>query len=200
MLSDLTTCPACGAANAADARWCGQCYAPLYGGDAAAPGGDEPPSQPTAQSAEAEWTCARCDGVNPIDVGVCGHCGSEIYASFGDSEPVRLATVTVGSVLVPGMALSRVGRQLEGLTVGFLVLAAFGFAAVLRSRVAIAIVLVTYGIALWVLSVHDAQRIAAGDRGAVLLRAPVLKAVVFGSIAGLALLLLFVLSSVQDLS
>lgn len=215
MLPDLVTCPTCGAANATDAGWCGQCYAALgepssapavSSGPAAAtdkpiaPAADRgEPMAANARTAESpEWTCARCDGANPMSAAVCGHCGSEIYASFGDPEPARDTTLTPQSLLVPGLALGRVGSQIEGVTVGFLVLAAFGFAVALRSRIVIAAILVTFGIVLWALSIHDAQRTAAGDRGAIVLRLPVLKGVVFASIVGIALLMLVVLSSVQD--
>jgi hypothetical protein len=141
-------CPTCGALAAADADWCGQCYATLEGPSAAPPAtpqsapdtgapaapktGVEAPPRPS--DVEPAWPCPLCDNRNPIATNSCAVCGTPFARLF--QEPERLPqihpkTAALWSLLLPGLGQWKCGRPLDGIARMVVFLVPFGMLVLL---------------------------------------------------------------------
>jgi DNA-directed RNA polymerase subunit RPC12/RpoP len=141
-MSAEARCPNCGALIVGDARWCGQCYAPLDRGPAEAP---EPavvaPQVTVAEAAPAAasasetaaglsrvqfrkvgeallWACPQCGQDNPMESPVCSACGTSFSSLLAEEHQAEGPTMTEGQALVsslaPGLGHIRLGRSAEG--------------------------------------------------------------------------------------
>lgn len=136
-------CPRCGGLVAADAEWCGQCFAPLRGGPdpggapetatLPAPAGravgrlsrrvpePRPGERPSIRKIDDRliWDCPACDLENPIENAACTRCGTSFGALFQEEGAGR-RTLEPGralglSLLFPGVGHMALGRAAEGL-------------------------------------------------------------------------------------
>lgn len=176
---DLARCPACGAANAADARWCGQC---LHRFDA-----PEQPAVPEAApgrpgvvrpDGEVRWTCPACDATNPIEAAACERCGSAFSSLFGASRSVSApqtsgGTALAASAVFPGAGHWLLGARGEAVARGVLWVWTLGLSVLLLARPPsvgrgiVRGVAVIFGIAaggVWLLSFLETARLAEGHR------------------------------------
>lgn len=137
----MRRCESCGAANAATATWCGQCFAELDRADASssdepgAPAGAGPdpaalhaPAAGTDQVEGAsagmrrtadglEWACVACETYNPIERSTCQVCGTSFTARFADAEgrsDVDWRAARLRSALLPGLGHIAAGRAAQG--------------------------------------------------------------------------------------
>lgn len=179
-------CPACGAANPDDARWCGQCFATfsppaseVEGIVETAGGANGDPGTLAAsgfqhRDGRVEWRCPTCDEFNAIDLLSCAVCGTPLSARYAEPEAERTprdwTTALVLTLFLPGAGHVAVGHYGSGVArlllfatwaVGALLLgtSAPGPAAVLAvAPLALGVVVV------WIGSVIDVQQLRHGDR------------------------------------
>jgi ribosomal protein L40E len=128
---DLFRCPSCGASNATDAEWCGQCHRRFGGGRAQA---DSPIAQApsaeraqlssmpatgvatagplvqTREGADPVWTCPACDHVNPLTAQACARCGSQFTSFFPNEEEKRAAKLSKNTAIGLTAVLPGVGH------------------------------------------------------------------------------------------
>lgn len=126
-MSEERRCAACGALAAADAEWCGQCFASLRAPDPALA-----PTAPSTQTASPTvagerrapyWPCGLCGAENPLDADVCTTCGTPFAQVMRvDPERVRVDPDVAfrTSLLFPGLGHRAVGRGMDGLARGVL--------------------------------------------------------------------------------
>ncbi len=175
---------------AADAEWCGQCYAPLHGSAPAGAVADAPAPSPSvavqvrddgpADLSASRWRCPTCDAVNPLAADACAACGtpfSRLFESAATARRVSPAAAAGWSLLAPGLGHWFAGRRPDA--VARLVLAAWvgGTVLVLAAGRAgrggiggMAALLALFGasaVGLWVESAVDAHRVASGLKPAV---------------------------------
>ena len=170
---DLLTCGSCGAHNAASARWCSQCYAPL--GASASDTVDVEPSSdqtenatvhdqdvsseataPATPPAERMWTCSVCAADVSIDFTSCTVCGTEMFVSFGSHESVIAPDVALRAGLIPGGGLMKANHPVEGVMVLFVTLFSVVFGLPIISVGGVGgWALVAIGIGLWAAAVRD---------------------------------------------
>jgi ribosomal protein L40E len=182
---DLARCPACGAANAPDARWCGQC---LHRFDAPEPPrgtvGDESASErPGFVRADGvlRWTCPACEAANPMEAAACVRCGSAFSSLFGaprNPGPARASGkgALIASAIVPGAGHWLLGARAEAVARGVLYVWTLGLSVLLLvrppgvGRGIVRGVAVIFGIAaagVWLLSFLETARLAEGHRRAL---------------------------------
>lgn len=148
---------------------------------------------------EPFWPCPVCDGRNPIEMDACATCGTPFAALMRTDEelpPVEPKDAVAWSLLYPGLGHRKVGRTTDGFARGVLFTLSFGMALLVglggvRSGPAFAVflLLLTTGIAIYVLSAVEAFRLASG--GDVLIASRtlmwILVGVIFLTVAMLAL-------------
>ncbi len=200
-MSELQTCPQCGASNPSSAVWCNQCYARFEpavtapAAQVAAPPPPPPPQPtpapdtPTGTGAPADpavpdsegpsWTCRTCDTSNPLVVDRCSVCGKSIYDNYGGDATVRPQIATGKATrwaLIPGFGHAKTGNGVHGLTIGLLVAftLAAGIAFLVSGESVVGGVLVLAALVLWAVSVVDAGQLAQGNTEQILLKPRVL--------------------------
>jgi hypothetical protein len=163
---------------AADAEWCGQCFASLRQAEPA----PEPVAEPAAvaeaggpgATGAATWPCPVCQARNAIELDSCATCGTPFAVAMRRGSDVGVTGVdpkeaVVRSLIFPGLGHSLAGRGGEGLARGALfvvtsaMLALFlsagvpsGPAATVVALYAVAALVLYFGTAL------EAYRIARG--------------------------------------
>jgi hypothetical protein len=166
----------------ADATWCGQCFASLVEPDpdaehvpevaatSATPGAVG--ASPGDDRREAFWPCPTCEGRNPIDADTCLMCGTP-FAALMRSEPERprvdAKDAVAWSLLFPGLGHRKLGRATDGLARGVLFVLSFGMAVMVGSAgvrsgpaFGMFLLLLVTGLAVYVLSAVEANRLAQG--------------------------------------
>jgi hypothetical protein len=133
-MSEDRRCPSCGALVAADAEWCGQCYAPLHAEQPepvpAPPAREAPAGEPVAVSTpggggvevaggRATWECPVCGERNPMEAGVCGMCQTPFARLFEEPTPDRAPrieprTAALWSLALPGLGHWKAGLRADG--------------------------------------------------------------------------------------
>lgn len=212
-MPDEPRCPHCHALVSVDAEWCGQCFTSLIPERSGEPSGqppdepgDEPPVEPSGTvdpvsggPPSAAWPCGVCGGRNPIDADSCQTCGTPFAALMRADEErpeVEPKDAVAWSLLFPGLGHRAAGRGTDGLARGVLFGLAFGMAMLIgvagvRSGPALGVflLLLTTGLAVYVLSAVEAHRLASGGDLLVASRTLlwVLVGVIFLSIVLLAL-------------
>lgn len=209
--ADLLRCPSCGAANPADAAWCGQCHqrfgagTPSNGATGEATAADvthgafDHPSIATRNGAVV-WTCPACDGENPIEATACARCGTNFATFFAGPRAVAAPRASAGSAvwasaLLPGSghwifraigpAVARAVMYVWTLGIAIMLLArppASG-RAVVRG---VGAIFALAAAAVWLLSMLETLRLREGDR-----RPLIQPRVLTWFSAGLSLVLLF---------
>lgn len=178
-------CPSCGALVAADAEWCGQCFADLRPPRSTQPADPAPEASPTVADRRdvgagasdavdgAWWPCAACGARNPIELDTCARCGTPfadlMRDASGDRRVAEPKEALAWSLIFPGLGHRVAGRPLDGLARGVLFGMSFamalllGFAGV-RSGPTFAVFAVFLLTALVVYggSAYEAYRIADG--------------------------------------
>ena len=182
-------CPTCGALVAADAEWCGQCFTPLRAAEpdpsatATATRRDRPSSSGSLGGAiqiedgRTVWTCPACETRNPIEAGVCTTCGTPFARLLEEpSEHPQLdpQTAAVWSMVFPGLGHWKLGRR--GDAIARFAMFGWSFGALLVLLVSrfgkgglgptmpLFLLFLGASVAIYVLSVIDAYRIAAGEQ------------------------------------
>lgn len=188
-------CPACGARNPADARWCNLCLVSL------GPGADEPAPSPAAPSPaapspaappddgqvgdasvrlrddELEWACTACGAWSPMIARDCVTCGAA-RRGFVPDEPAdadhrRSAAVHPLAIAVPGLAhllLGARGAGLARLAVWALWLGG-GVLLITGGARLVGGLLVVAALGLWTVTVLEVPRLQRGAGGLLTPRA-----------------------------
>lgn len=168
-------CPSCQALVAADATWCGQCYASLV----EPPLRDEPAPAPSQGDATAGgdrtaayWPCAVCGGRNPIEAETCVTCGTPFAQVMRDAASERAVDpkdAVTASLLFPGLGHRKVGRGMDGLARGILFALSFGMAMLVgisgTGSSALFVVFVLFlvtALGVYGFSAYEASRLAKG--------------------------------------
>jgi len=193
-------CPSCQALVAADATWCGQCYASLV----VPPRRDEPAPAPPlggvtdgGERTAAYWPCPVCGARNPIEADTCVTCGTPFAQVMRDATPGRTVDpkdAVTASLVFPGLGHRKVGRGTDGLARGVLFALSFGMAMLVgisgtRSP-ALFLVFVLFlatALAVYAFSAYEASRLAKG--GDLLISSRVLLWVLVGLVMLSTLLL-----------
>jgi hypothetical protein len=115
-------CPSCRALAAADADWCGQCYASLE----APPPVSQVKVEARRSDGEPTWPCPVCGNSNPIAVNLCVACGTPFARLFQEPQQfpqIDPKTAALWSLLFPGLGQWKCGQSLDGIArmVAFLV-------------------------------------------------------------------------------
>lgn len=188
---EARVCPRCGARNAPQLEWCGQCFerfseprspGPIEEGEPAArvppapPGSRREGADPAGLS-EPEWECHRCGRRNPIEASECPACGTPIVAalsgalsSHGEVEP---STAAGWSLVFPGLGHGKAGQGVLGLAIGLLTTTTLAFAVVVglaAGRRAAGSMLLVLVLGVWLVAALDAYHWAQGRPDEVLLR------------------------------
>lgn len=194
-----TRCPSCGAKNAPDAEWCGQCLerfeapppppppppppaAPSRGPEAT---GDGPMVKPGVQRGGFRstedgilWRCSSCDAENRLEEPACTVCGTPFAQSMKPPAPERPARdpgmTAMLSLFFPGAGHAALGMWPQAIAravvnLWALSMALFFAVAGQGSARAVALVYAAAAFALWGASSHDAYREAKGETRDVLL-------------------------------
>lgn len=191
---DLVRCPSCGASNAADAEWCGQCLH-RFGG-AAVPADPRPalragPSGvPAARTTTAGplvqtradgaplWTCPACETVNALAASECTRCGSRFTSFFPNESEKRSARLSNDAAIGLTAALPGVGHWgfhevPAAVARALLYVWSVGIAIMLLARPPASARALVRGVgvcfalsaaAIWLLSMLETMRLTAGDR------------------------------------
>jgi hypothetical protein len=182
-VTDARRCPSCGALVAADAEWCGQCYAslrertsvvpasPSDGGRLETPGG----GVVEVAHGKATWTCPVCSETNELEVAFCRICGTPFARLFAEPEappsvdPERAA---VWSVVFPGLGHWKLRRRADAVARFVLFAWSFGtLAVILASRfgkgglgptLPLVVLFAGASLAVYAVSILDASRLARG--------------------------------------
>lgn len=205
---DTALCGQCGARNAVEADWCGQCFASM--GEVPAAGSklstsDEVSATPTEpgtseiavdsslKSVEGDaplvpgtgnWVCTACDRSNPLEAQECSACGTSIFAAFGAADEEKLEVdpqrALLRSVIFPGLGHALAGQGLLGAAIGGVTLMALGFGITLAATQvgSYGWPLILLAGGIWVAAALDSFRIASGAEDALLLRPRVVTALV----------------------
>lgn len=198
---DARRCPNCGALIAADAEWCGQCFASLTErapeaeptpGPAPMPGPPpeaEPPvptetvddSAAVATTEGPAWPCPVCGNRNAIELDVCAVCGTPFATLMRQDQErpqVDPKDALAWSLIFPGLGHRKVGRGLDGLARGVLFGMLFTMAILtglsgIRSGMLFALFALFMGLALLVYagSAWEAYHLAEGGEPVVSARA-----------------------------
>lgn len=191
MTGDLKSCHECGALNARDVEWCGQCYVSFVAVASVAGTTSERPAEPAWPERRAgQWTCLACETSNEVEAVECRACGTSIFTAIAPPDAEVAGPLTASAFALPGLALMRVGRSIEGSLV-FLLAAAALISGVIIPSIVAKVLVVGFVAVLWVLGSRDAT-----SRQPVL-TIPVLRWVMvgFGSAILVAFLILSVLGS-----
>jgi hypothetical protein len=177
-------CPSCGALVAADAEWCGQCFAPLTPArvepdpstvPAIAEGGavEAPETAPVAAPPEAAfWPCSVCGTRNRIEADTCETCGTPfalVMQSVTTREPVDPHDALMRSLIFPGLGHRMVGRATDGAVRGGVFAVSLAAALIaglsgVRSAAMLVIVVafLAIAVAVYVVSALEASQLARG--------------------------------------
>ena len=145
-------CPSCGALVAADADWCGQCFADLRPPPPAPSQPPPPPTSgvprtsgaavatdapvPTSEAVDgAWWPCAVCGARNPLELDACARCGTPFADLMREAPSERPRAepkeALAWSLIFPGLGHRVAGRPLDGLARGVLFGMSFAMALLL---------------------------------------------------------------------
>lgn len=187
-------CPRCGARNAPNVEWCGQCFERFREGEPLSPGPTgEMPGEPAARvppappgsrpegawadPSEREWECRLCGRRNPIEADQCPACGTPIVAALSAAlsshAEVEPSTAAGWSLVFPGLGHGKAGQGVLGLAIGALAATALAFAVVLglaAGRPAAGSLLLVLVLGIWLVAALDAYHWAQGRPDEVLLR------------------------------
>ena len=191
MTGELKSCHECGAMNAPDVEWCGQCYVSFVAVANVAGATPERNSEPSwPERRPGQWTCLACETSNEVEAVECRACGTSIFSAIAPTDAEAAGHLTWSAFALPGLALIRVGRSIEGSLIFMLGAAALISGVIIPSIVA-KVLVGGFIVALWVLGSRDAT-----SRQPVL-TLPVLRWVMvgFGSAILVAFLVLSVLGS-----
>ena len=191
-MSEPLRCPACGAANAAGAQWCGQCLtrfgepsAPIAPAAPVAPAAAPaapPPLRPVPSTGvhrrggDVYWTCPACDAVNDMSHMSCPRCGTPMAMLFGAEKPKTLKRggpmVIVLSAVLPGAGHGYAGRTADAIARGVLYVWTLAIGLYLLTRPsgrgagvfrAIGGVFVIAAAGTWMIAMLEAQRLVKGN-------------------------------------
>lgn len=143
------------------------------------------------------WSCQVCHEANPLTANICSVCQTPIFVSFGavqDEEPALSPSEAVAQAFVPGLAHIRLGHGLIGFTIALLVWVLIAFALIIAFAGGAAVpVLVVFllAVAIILVSVHDAQRLAQRQVDSIILKPRILTFVALGAI-GLVIAIIWV--------
>lgn len=146
-------CRHCGASNAPSVDWCGQCYMSFVTANESAAPPESEMSWPAAQP--GQWTCIACETGNDVEAAACTACRTSIFDAIAPSEAAAAGPLTRSAFIVPGLALNRVGKSIEGSLVMLLAASSVIAGVIIPSLVA-RLVALLFLAALWFLSVRDA--------------------------------------------
>lgn len=193
--SEKVRCPSCGAKNAPDAQWCGQCLqrfdapppppAPAVAAPEA-PAPEAPPAEgvkPGVQhggfrSTEEGilWRCSSCDTENRLEEAACTVCGTAFAEAMRPPAPERPGrdpgTTALISMLFPGAGhgyLAMWPQAIARAVINVWVLAMALFFAVGGST-PVALMFGAAAFGLWATAAHDAYREANGEARDVILQ------------------------------
>lgn len=191
-MTEKGRCPSCGALVAADADWCGQCFA-SFRSPPAATSAPEPEPEPepdaltetpalsVAPGLEAAgkdrgplpmWECPACGTENPFDGQVCAACGTSFGRLFDEraGSTVTSPRDAAFAGLVPGVGHYRMGRHADGIArmlvfAGcLLVLGLFLFSASGKASAAIVLLFAVLTLLCVWESAYDSARLASDQR------------------------------------
>lgn len=155
---DLVRCPDCGAGNAVDAQWCGQCHRRFSAGGATAGAraqrdDDHAPglsrttaieaqaAPPTVETRDGEpiWICPACEAENPLEAPACSRCGSSFTSFFGGTRMEATprasgGTATWLSAAFPGLGHWSFGEKAPAITRAVLYVWTLGISILLLFR------------------------------------------------------------------
>jgi ribosomal protein L40E len=188
---EARVCPRCGARNAPNLEWCGQCFERFSEREPRSPGPSaDMPGQPAARvppappggegasgPAQREWECRRCGQLYSIEANECPACGTPIVAAVSAAltspAEVEPSTAAGWSLVFPGLGHGKAGQGVLGLAIGLLAATALAFAVVVGlaagRRVAGSLLLLLV-LAIWLVAALDAYHWAQGRPDEVLLR------------------------------
>lgn len=171
-------CPSCQALVAADATWCGQCFASLVEPtlpEEQAPAHSPAPAKgaaPGAGRAEAYWPCGVCGARNPIEAETCATCGTPFAQVMRETPTARTVDpkdAVTASLLFPGLGHRKVGHGMDGLARGILFGLSFGMALLVgisgTGSPALFMVFVLFlvtALAVYAFSAYEASHLAKG--------------------------------------
>lgn len=191
-MSTERRCPSCGALVAADAEWCGQCFArlvsPTPAGPADTPSVASPAAPATTQPDLSDaigqgsglgmptWTCPTCGEVNDIVANACVACSTPFARLFErpDEAPgTSPGAAFVWSLAFPGLGHWRAGKRYDAVArailgawiLGTLVVLLLSSAGAEGGPGGLAVLIALYGVAtvaLWAVTAVDAGRAASG--------------------------------------
>lgn len=192
-------CERCGGLVTPDARWCGQCYAPIGSPAPEAELASGPdPEEGSGERPGSGWRCPSCGRQNRLEADICADCGTSFDRLLKEPDPlpaVEPAHARRLSFLFPGLGHLAARQTTHGLAriVTFAWLLGATLAVILARRGQglgrATILVVLYGLAatvLYTVTPVDAERAASGE-------APVLSSRVIGIGLGVLLLLTFAL-------
>lgn len=143
------------------------------------------------------WSCQVCHEQNPLTTNVCSVCQTPIFVSFGAVQEEELAlspSEAVAQAFVPGLAHIRLGHGLIGFTIALLVWVLIAFALIIAfaggATVPVLFVFML-AIAIILVSVHDAQRLAQRQVDSIILKPRILTFVALAAI-GLVIAIIWV--------
>jgi hypothetical protein len=134
------------------------------------------PADANAALAKARWTCTRCGEENTYNDENCAACGLSLFAPLVKRGPkakeAPARSVLLGS-LVPGGGFFVLGLAGSGVARLLMTMWALGIAVFLGTQgalLALKILFVVAGLAVWAVSAVDALSAQRGDEGAVILK------------------------------
>ena len=187
-------CPACGAKNAPDAEWCGQCLRRFEASPPPpAPGTAAPDTAPPAESVKPGvqhggfrsteegilWRCSSCDTENRLEESACTVCGTPFAEAMKPPPPERPARdpgmTAVLSLCLPGAGHAALGMWPQAIAravinVWVLLMAVFFAIAGQDAARPVALVYAAAAFGLWATTAHDAYREANGESRDVILQ------------------------------
>jgi hypothetical protein len=176
-------CSACGALVAADARWCGLCYAQLEpaptpaGVAAANREGEVAPRAALVRTPERRpaWNCPACRTSNPLELDRCSACNTPFARLFEEERAateIDPRTAALWSVACPGLGQWKCGQSVDGIARGIAFLFPFGMVVVMAlsglARAGVGLTAILFllllgaTMAVWASSIVDAYRVASG--------------------------------------
>ncbi|MBT8207930.1 MAG: hypothetical protein HKN07_11565 [Acidimicrobiia bacterium] len=142
--------------NATNVEWCGQCYASFVAVSTVAGAAPERTTAPSwPERRPGQWTCLACETSNEVDAVECMACGTSIFSAIAPPDAETVRPLTASAFALPGLALMRVGRSIEGSLV-FLLAAAGLIAGLIIPSIVAKVLLVGFIAVLWVLGSRDA--------------------------------------------
>jgi hypothetical protein len=191
-------CPACGAKNAPDAEWCGQCLrrfeaVPPPPPPAAAPDETAPATGSTAEGVTPGvqrgdfrsteegilWRCSSCETENRLEESACKVCGKSFAEAMKPPAPERPARdpgmTAMLSLFFPGAGHAVLGMWPQAIAravinVWVLLMALFFAIGGQEAARPVALVYAAAAFGLWGTAAHDAYREANGESRDVILQ------------------------------